>query len=381
MMKTMMKLMKMSELLLILSCVLCVSFCEDDHQDLNIFGCSDSDGEFMYTLDGEEVYYADFNKGEGVYPQPPFINHISYGEGAYEQALTLQQICKANLKNSRIGMKDIPVESDPPSGHTLYSTDEVELGVQNTLICHVTGFYPAPVKVEWTKNGKTVTEGTSINVPYPNKDRSFSQSSRLVFTPQQGDMYSCSVSHPSLSKPLTRIWDVEVQQPGVGPAVFCGLGLTIGLLGVAAGTFFLIKGNECSYPPSGHTLYSRDEVELGVQNTLICHVTGFFPAPVKVYWTKNGKTVTEGTSINIPYPNKDRSFSQSSRLVFTPQQGDMYSCSVSHPSLSQPLTRIWDVEVQQPGVGPAVFCGLGVTIGLLGVAAGTFFLIKGNECS
>ncbi|TKS80466.1 hypothetical protein D9C73_014566 [Collichthys lucidus] len=40
--------------------------------------------------------------------------------------------------------------------------------------------------------------------------------------------------------------DVEVKQPGVGPAVFCGLGLTVGLLGVAAGTFFLIKGNECS---------------------------------------------------------------------------------------------------------------------------------------
>lgn len=38
---------------------------------------------------------------------------------------------------------------------------------------------------------------------------------------------------------------VEVKQPGVGPAVFCGLGLTFGLLGVAAGTFFLIKGNEC----------------------------------------------------------------------------------------------------------------------------------------
>lgn len=40
--------------------------------------------------------------------------------------------------------------------------------------------------------------------------------------------------------------DVQVSQPSVGPAVFCGVGLTVGLLGVAAGTFFLIKGNECS---------------------------------------------------------------------------------------------------------------------------------------
>ncbi|XP_062301217.1 HLA class II histocompatibility antigen, DP alpha 1 chain-like isoform X2 [Scomber scombrus] len=200
----------------------------------------------MYALDGEEMWYADFIKREGVEPLPPFIDPITYVDGTYDNAEVNLQICKDNLKKRRNAMKEIPLESDPPSTPIIYIRDEVELGVQNTLICHVTGFYPAPVKVYWTKNGKNVTEGTSINVPYPNKDGSFRQSSRLEFIPQLGDMYSCSVAHPTLSQPLTRIWDVEVQQPGVGPAVFCGLGLTIGLLGVAAGTFFLIKGNECS---------------------------------------------------------------------------------------------------------------------------------------
>jgi len=41
--------------------------------------------------------------------------------------------------------------------------------------------------------------------------------------------------------------DVEVALPGVGPAVFCGVGLTLGLLGVATGTFFLVKGNNCNW--------------------------------------------------------------------------------------------------------------------------------------
>ncbi|XP_062301218.1 H-2 class II histocompatibility antigen, A-U alpha chain-like [Scomber scombrus] len=245
MMKMMMKVMKVSELLLILSSVLCVP-AEDLHEDLSISGCSDSDGESMYTLEGEELWYADYNKGKGVDSLPPFIDHIGYSEGTYDNAVAGQRTCKQNLKKRREALKEIPLENDPPSSPIIYKRDEVELGVQNTLICHVTGFYPAPVKVYWTKNGKNVTEGTCINVPYPNKDGSFSQSSRLEFIPQLGDMYSCSVAHPTLSQPLTRIWDVEVQQPGVGPAVFCGLGLTIGLLGVAAGTFFLIKGNECS---------------------------------------------------------------------------------------------------------------------------------------
>nr|AYN72149.1 MHC class II antigen alpha chain [Oreochromis niloticus] len=238
--------MKMKELLLFLSCVLCVS-ADPLHSDIGIVGCSASDGEDMYGLDGEELAYADFNKQKEIYPQPPFIDRTTYAN-PYEQAVANQQICRSNLKIRRDAMKDIPLEHDAPSGVTIYTRDEVEFGVLNTLICHVTGFYPAPVNVSWTKNEQKVT-GSSINVPYPNKDGTFTQISRLQFTPQQGDVYSCTVQHLSLTKPETRLYDVEASgqsDPGVGPAAFCGVGLTVGLLGVAAGTFFLIKGNECS---------------------------------------------------------------------------------------------------------------------------------------
>ncbi|XP_042257876.1 RLA class II histocompatibility antigen, DP alpha-1 chain-like [Thunnus maccoyii] len=236
-----MKVMKVWELLLILSCV----SADILHEDLFINGCSDSDGEEMYGMEGNEKWYADFKNQRGVDALPDFAGHPSF-PGHYENAVTNQQICKSNLEKTRNAVKDISPELDPPSSPIIYKRDNVELGVQNTLICHVTGFFPAPVKVYWTKNGDNVTEGTSINVPFPNKDGSFSQISRLEFIPQQGDIYSCRVTHPALTQPLTRFWDVEVKQPGVGPAVFCGLGLTVGLLGVAAGTFFLIKGNECS---------------------------------------------------------------------------------------------------------------------------------------
>lgn len=33
-------------------------------------------------------------------------------------------------------------------------------------------------------------------------------------------------------------------------------------------------------------------------------------------------------------------------------------------------------EMPKPSVGPAVFCGLGVIIGLLSAAGGTFFILK-----
>uniref|UniRef100_A0A8D0A209 Ig-like domain-containing protein n=2 Tax=Sander lucioperca TaxID=283035 RepID=A0A8D0A209_SANLU len=239
----MMKMMKMM-MVLVLSGLLCVS-ADVLHQDLRIIGCSESDGEMVYTLDGEEKWYADFINKRGVDPQPSFIDHMTY-PGGYESAVANLQICRSNLKIKRKVLKDLPLENDPPSSVMVYPKEDVELREKNTLICYVTGFYPAPVNFYWTKNGENVTQGTSTNVPYPNKDGSFNQFSRLEFIPQLGDIYSCTVKHLALDQPLTRIWDVEKTQPGIGPAVFCGLGLTVGLLGVAAGTFFLIKGNECS---------------------------------------------------------------------------------------------------------------------------------------
>lgn len=88
-------------------------------------------------------------------------------------------------------------------------------------------------------------------------------------------------------------------------------------------------------------VYPRNEVQLTQPNTLICLVTGFYPAPVNVSWTRNGEKVTEGTSINVPYPNKEGTFTQISRLDFVPEQGDIYSCTVQHPALAEAETRMW----------------------------------------
>ncbi|XP_068444483.1 RLA class II histocompatibility antigen, DP alpha-1 chain-like [Clinocottus analis] len=237
-----MKMKVMKVMVLVLSALLCDS-AEVLHEDIGVVGCSDSDGEDMYGLEGEVVWFADFQQKKGVEPQPDFIDHITY-PGGYEQAVANQQICKSNLKIDRKNYKDFPLERDPPSSPMIYPRDDVEPGERNVLICHVTGFYPAPVTFSWTRNQQNVTAGTSTNVPFINKDGTFNQFSRLEFSPQLGDVYGCTVKHLDLQK--TRFWDVEKPQRSVGPAVFCGLGLTVGLLGVAAGTFFLIKGNECS---------------------------------------------------------------------------------------------------------------------------------------
>uniref|UniRef100_A0A667ZEU6 Ig-like domain-containing protein n=1 Tax=Myripristis murdjan TaxID=586833 RepID=A0A667ZEU6_9TELE len=229
--------------LLILSWLLCVR-AEVLHQTIQVIGCSASNGEFMVGLDTEEEWYADFKNHRGVIVLPKFADPVSY-EGLYQMAVGTLKTCKANLATLDGAYNNPPVKLDVPHS-TIYTRNRVQLDVENHLICHVSGFFPAPVSVYWTRNDQIVTEGTSINTPYPSKDGTFTQISTLKFTPQQGDIYSCTVQHPALEQPLTRPDPAANLLPGIGPVVFCGLGLTVGLLGVATGTFFLIKGNECS---------------------------------------------------------------------------------------------------------------------------------------
>lgn len=64
----------------------------------------------MYGLDGEEMAYADFNKQEMIYPQPPFIDPFTYREGTYENAVANQQICRQNLKVDMQAYKNPPLQ-------------------------------------------------------------------------------------------------------------------------------------------------------------------------------------------------------------------------------------------------------------------------------
>ncbi len=88
--------------------------------------------------------------------------------------------------------------------------------------------------------------------------------------------------------------------------------------------------------------YPKNIVQLGVQNTLVCHVTGFFPPSVSISWTKNNVNVTEGINLSQYRPKNDGTFNIFSTLKFTPAEGDIYSCTVNHEALQgQPQTKIW----------------------------------------
>uniref|UniRef100_A0AAR2L098 Ig-like domain-containing protein n=1 Tax=Pygocentrus nattereri TaxID=42514 RepID=A0AAR2L098_PYGNA len=212
------------------------------HKDSHIVLCSETDKEVLYGLDGEEMWHADFSEGKGVITLPEFADPFSYAEGTYESAVAEAEICKQNLDIITKAYK-YPAEPKDAPQSSIYSEDDVELGSNNTLICYITGFYPAHVKVSWTKNDIDVTSEASLSRYYVTDDGTFNLVSRLSFIPKKDDIYTCTVDHAALDRPLTKTWDVQVPPPSLGPTVFCVAGLAAGLLGTAVGIFFFIKGS------------------------------------------------------------------------------------------------------------------------------------------
>ncbi|XP_062255805.1 H-2 class II histocompatibility antigen, A-U alpha chain-like [Platichthys flesus] len=217
------------------------------HEAVTVVGCFENGSTQIHEeFDGEEIVYIDFDRKEFVYTVPTFIvpdpteliidllnpKIISRGRNA----------CKVVLAFCIAGEKNPSEEKDPPES-IIYPAEDVQLGAENSLICFVNNFFPPYIEVSWTKNDHPVSEGVSLSRYYPNSDQTFHMFSTLTFTPSEGDIYSCTVEHSALKRPKTRIWEADSSHQSHGADVFCGVGLTLGLLGVAAGTFLFVKGH------------------------------------------------------------------------------------------------------------------------------------------
>ncbi|XP_056123909.1 H-2 class II histocompatibility antigen, I-E alpha chain [Rhinichthys klamathensis goyatoka] len=225
--------------------IACLPYTEGQsyHEYGLIESCSGSAGsnEILFTYDTEVAAYMDLEDAKIVLLVPDVV----YGIAGFDtlpldinfNPIDVRLLCKdAYSRTLSLNISEPPLESPYTS---IYPRNEVKLNVNNTLICLVSGFFPPPVKVSWTKNNVNVTDGSTVSRYYPNKDGTLNVFSRLSFIPEEGDIYSCSVEHKALPQPQTRTWDIT--EPSIGPSVFCGVGLALGLLGLVTGVFFIAK--------------------------------------------------------------------------------------------------------------------------------------------
>uniref|UniRef100_A0A8C8WZM4 Ig-like domain-containing protein n=1 Tax=Panthera leo TaxID=9689 RepID=A0A8C8WZM4_PANLE len=106
----------------------------------------------------------------------------------------------------------------------------------NMLVCHVSDFYPGHIQVRWFLNGQEETAGVLSTNLIHNGDWTFQMLVMLEMTPQQGDVYTCQVEHPSLDGPVTVEWKAQSDSArskmlaGVGGFVLGFVALGVSLL-------------------------------------------------------------------------------------------------------------------------------------------------------
>ncbi|XP_030014743.1 H-2 class II histocompatibility antigen, A-U alpha chain-like [Sphaeramia orbicularis] len=245
-------MMRFTIIILILNAIGAFSQTPSTHEFTFYMGCSfNGTAEVGFQVDDEQLMYVDFHRQKVVVTLPQFIvynpSELIAAHYVYRNSVRNRKYCLSVLyflkELEKLKQSTIPPEVEDPPDSILYPSEEVELGVENSLICFVNNFFPPSINVIWTKNGDVVSEGVSLSRYYPNNDQTFRQFSTLTFTPKQGDMYSCTVEHPALERPNTRIWEVDLGHPSIGLDIYCGVGLTVALLGVATGTFLMAKAH------------------------------------------------------------------------------------------------------------------------------------------
>nr|AFN25704.1 MHC class II antigen [Ovis aries] len=196
--------------------------------------------EFMFDFDGDEIFHVDMQKKETVWRLPEFGHFASFEA---QGALANMAVMKANLDIMIKRSNNTPNTNVPPEV-TLLPNKPVELGEPNTLICFIDKFSPPVISVTWLRNGIPVTDGVSQTVFLPRDDHLFRKFHYLPFLPATEDVYDCKVEHWGLNEPLLKHWEYEAPAPlpETTENAVCALGLIVALVGIIAGTIFIIKG-------------------------------------------------------------------------------------------------------------------------------------------
>ncbi|XP_063791454.1 uncharacterized protein LOC134945852 isoform X3 [Pseudophryne corroboree] len=177
---------------------------------------------------------------------------------------------------------------------------------QSVLHSTITGFYPEDIDIKWLRDGEilnAVTVGKLLRHP----DGTFSVNSSVMITPTKEDrerIFSCRIQHQSLNGPLQEAFKLVY---GAVPSIY-----------ITSKVF-----------------------EMHVEQTLVCHVSGFYPESIAVNWLLNGTLVENTKTQNIG------SSSVESVYQFLPTDenwGKELTCMVEHGTLILPLTERLLVE-------------------------------------
>ncbi|XP_067413560.1 class II histocompatibility antigen, M alpha chain-like [Emydura macquarii macquarii] len=208
-----------------------VLFCEPDRP---LLGLAD-------TFRGDQLFWFDF-PGARWEPRLPDFQPWLGAQESVGQIRNDSQLCQ-HLRQilSKMCEGVLPEAKGTPMAN-VFTAQPLELGEPNTLICQVGNLFPASVSVSGQHPGEPVSQGVSTTSHDPTADLGFLLFSYLQFTPQEGDVYTCTVTRPGDSFSTVAYWVPQNPVPSeLLETVLCGLAIALGVFFMATGTVLLIK--------------------------------------------------------------------------------------------------------------------------------------------
>ncbi|KPP58464.1 beta2-microglobulin-like, partial [Scleropages formosus] len=85
----------------------------------------------------------------------------------------------------------------------VYSHYPGKYGERNTLICHVSGFYPPDIQIDLLKNGHVIQETYQTDLAFE-QGWQFHLTKSVSFEPQKDETFECRVTH--MQKTNEYVW-------------------------------------------------------------------------------------------------------------------------------------------------------------------------------
>uniref|UniRef100_A0A8C0UG85 Class I histocompatibility antigen, F10 alpha chain-like n=1 Tax=Cyanistes caeruleus TaxID=156563 RepID=A0A8C0UG85_CYACU len=119
------------------------------------------------------------------------------------QENNLKHVCPEWLrKYVRYGQKELERKVAPD----VHVSGKEEHGTL-ILSCHVYGFYPNIITVNWMKGGEIWDQETEWGGIVPNSDGTFHTWARIEALPEEWEQYRCRVEHPGMLEPGIFAWE------------------------------------------------------------------------------------------------------------------------------------------------------------------------------
>ncbi|XP_036418930.1 uncharacterized protein LOC118802491 [Colossoma macropomum] len=178
------------------------------------------------------------------------------------------------------------------------SDSDLSASHNSTLLCLITGFYPADISVHWELDQKRLDVSRFTNSPVgphsAGRDFSMHSALTLLASGHEHGTFSCVVNHQSSSSPIVSTLDN-------------------------------LYASVTKTKPSVKILQARDE--------LVCLAYEYSPSAISITWLLDGVTIARKHNITSPAKGPDGKFNVKSQLQVLPSEwppGSVYTCQVMH---------------------------------------------------